>query len=161
MNISGFINGIDYLNGFQFKYSKPHSTFNTIFRKSSLDKANIQNMKMVNDASIYLRALTVGNAYILDEKIGVYRIHSSNISKSLDPDFIIRNIEEKNYVFNIVKNRLRFPSIWWFQQFRLTYNYFINSLPNKESKLKVLSWGQKHLNNSIELYIYIFIKKYL
>ena len=25
MNISGFINGIDYLNGFQFKYSKPHS----------------------------------------------------------------------------------------------------------------------------------------
>lgn len=158
MNISGFISGLKYLNGFQFKYSKPHSTFNAVLRKSSLEKAELRNMKMVNDASIYMRALTVGNIYLFDENIGVYRVHSNNISKSLDYKFLIANLIEKESIFYIIKEKLKYPQLWWFQQFRLIYNYFLWTNPSIEDKKSLIKWGKIHFNESYLLYIYLLFK---
>ena len=48
---------------------------------------------MMNDTSIYLRALMMGNnCYSYKKIVGVYRIHEKNITgKSVKAEFIIKN----------------------------------------------------------------------
>ena len=75
MNIEGKINNIQYLSSFQQKYMKSNSTFTTIFSKKCLENANIKEVEMLNDSTIYLRALLAGDAYILKTISGVYRVN--------------------------------------------------------------------------------------
>ena len=158
MNISGYMFGYKYLDGFQFKYSKPHSTFTSIFRRKILDKAGLKQMEMVNDSSIYMKALSYGDAYIFNQYIGVYRIHKTNISKSLDYRFVIQNLKEKGVILNQNKKLLKHPHLWWLQQYRLTYNYFMASNPSKEDEKEILKWGKQNLHHSWLLNIYLIYK---
>lgn len=50
---------------------------------------------MMNDSAIYLRSLLFGNAYMLEDVIGIYTVHESNISKSLNLPFLYANLIEK------------------------------------------------------------------
>lgn len=143
LNISKLINQKDYLNEFQFKFNKPNSTFTTLFSKEHLELSDFSRMEMVNDSSIYLRALLSGNAYIMDEFIGVYRIHNKNISNSIQDNFLIENLEEKKYIYNQIKDKnikLDFDN-WWYKQVFITVKYFIDDTrPNIKSFLNVYSW---------------------
>lgn len=154
LNFEGKIESLKYLERFQFDLKKPTSTFPMIARKSSLDKADLKNMKMMNDSSIYLRALMIGGyTYVNNKIIGVYRVHNSNISHSIKSDFIIKNLEEKKYVYNYLKNQnVNFDLDQWLEnEVRLTIMYYFNgSEKSKIKRQKLLLWVLK--NVSLKLY---------
>ena len=148
MNIKGLIEKSEYLSEFQQKYMKSSSTFTTIFRKQTLDEANFDNVEMVNDSSIYLRALIAGDAYILDEISGVYRVHSKNITFNLSVDFIIENLIEKRKVYDeIIKRKLLEDTDEWLKkQVLLTTEYYVQYNNTKDEDFtKLISWCE---NNS-------------
>lgn len=148
MNIEGEISNVEYLSSFQQKYMKSNSTFTTVFRKTDLEKANIKEVKMLNDSSIYLRALLVGDAYILRTISGVYRIHSKNISSNLDVEFIIENLEEKYKIYEeiVKRNLLNNPKEWLKNQVLLTISFFVkfNKTEKKEIN-KLIEWCKNNL----------------
>lgn len=164
IKLRGYVDNVEYLINFQDTYSKPFSTFTTIFNKSYLEKANFKKMKIVNDSSIYMRALLTGGAYILDENIGVYRIHSSNISKSLKSDFIIENLYEKKSILeDMKKNYIKTNYLnWWFRQLSITLNYYIQgSKPSIKEIFKILLWSYKNTEKNKWKVIVIFIRIYV
>lgn len=144
MNIDGLINNADYLLNFQTKYMKSNSTFTTIFRRESLEKANFNEVNMVNDSTIYLRALLAGDAYIMSDFIsGIYRIHNKNITFSLNIKFILENLTEKANVAKEIEKRAIFKNVetWLKEQVLLTLSYFIknNKITNKEFE-ELINW---------------------
>lgn len=152
MNIKGEIDNAEYLSFFQQKYMKSNSTFTTVFRKKSLQKANFENVSMVNDSSIYLRALLSGNAYVLDCISGVYRVHSKNISFNLDVDFIIENLIEKKNVYEEIKVRkiLKNSDEWLKNQVLLTTLYFVkNNKVKDEEFYKLIDWCRDNINEEL------------
>lgn len=143
MNIKGLINKEEYISGFQGKYMKSTSTFTTVFRKSTLEEAKFEDVEMVNDCSIYLRALLCGDAYVLEDICGVYRVHSKNITFNLNVDFIIENLNEKKKIYNeIVKRKLlQNPQKWLVKQILITVKYFVkNNKINDKDFEKLIQW---------------------
>ncbi len=117
-----------FLFGFNSKYRKPNSTFPTVFKKSVLDKADFANMKMMNDASIYMRAACFGDVCMMKDWVGVYWFHETNISKKLPFDFIIENLDEKNNIYAIVCKQFGLKNEeWLLSQQMHTIAYYINS----------------------------------
>ena len=155
LNFENKIESLKYLERFQFDLKKPTSTFPMIARKSILDQADLENMKMMNDASIYLRALMMGGyTYVNNKIIGVYRVHNSNISHSIKADFIIKNLEEKKYVYNYLKKQNIDYNLdkWLENEVRLTIMYYFNGNEKSASKRrKLLLWVLK--NVSFKLYM--------
>lgn len=152
MNIKGEIKNSEYLSSFQQKYMKSNSTFTTVFRKKSLQEANFENVSMVNDSSIYLRALLSGNAYVLDCISGVYRVHSKNISFNLNVDFIIENLIEKEKVYQEIKSRniLENPEEWLKNQILLTTEYFVqNNNITDNDFYKLIDWCKKNVSEEL------------
>lgn len=162
INKFGYVNNIEYLAGFQYKWYKPCPSF-AIFRRSSLIDADIVHMNMVNDCPLYLRALLVGDIYIMKEPMGVYRIHSKNISKSISADFIIENLKEKEYIYQRLKYyNLSFNlSRWWYRMMRLTFDYFVCSNPSNLEQMKVMKWCRQHCYNSIYSLVYFYFYDYI
>lgn len=142
LNIYGVEDCMKYLNGFQIKYLKPTSSFPAIFRKELLDKADFKNMTMMNDSSIYLRALAYGNkAYFNKKIIGIYRMHTNNISYNVKADFTIENLEEKKRIYEIIRKKLNNPQKWLFNEIKITVCYFLNGKENDKKEInKVLNW---------------------
>lgn len=159
LNFKNIIPTKEYLENIQIKYIKPNSTFSTIFRKSILEKSKISNMIMVNDSAIYMRALLNGNKVYVNEKIiGIYRIHSQNISFNIKADFLIQNLEEKEYIYNeLQKENLNFDINKWFQNhIKLTVYYFFNGTnPSKSERKKVIEWIKKKASRKIVFEIYL------
>ncbi|MBR4618655.1 MAG: glycosyltransferase family 2 protein [Bacilli bacterium] len=151
LNFKTGITATDYLEKFQFYYKKPLSTFTAAFRKKVLEKADFSNMEMMNDSSIYLRALTSSNKVYVNEKIiGMYRIHSKGMSFNVNCDFLIKNLDEKKIVYNLIKEKEIFSNYdqWLEKQVELTVKYYIGgTLPNKENLHKVYTWVIDNCNN--------------
>jgi len=162
MNVRGYMEKAKYLENFSLKYSKPQSTFPTLFKRKSLELAGVDEMEMVNDVSIYMRMLLYGSAYILDDFIGVYRVHDNNITKSLSSDFIIENLEEKQYIFNKgVEQGVISDKSWMLRQFSLTIRYYFTYSRAGISDLrKILKWAAGNFPNGDALRASI-IKSYL
>ena len=155
VGLSGHINGSLYFEKFMIGYNKPASTFPTVFRKSVLEQAGFDNMEMMNDSSIYLRALLFGDAYILDDVIGVYTIHETNISKTINLPFLYENLKEKLRILNFPQCTIKDPKYWWYQHYKLTYLYYIASNHDVKKELSMLMWGIYHLNGSLRMFSYI------
>ena len=147
LNVRGEMLAADYLKGFPFQNKKPHSTFTAIFRKQALLTAEVDRMEMVNDMPIYMRCLTAGGkVFFLEEEIGVYRIHGSNISKAMTPEFIIDNLKEKAEVLSRIKQFNLFTGYeeWWFEQVKVTLGYYVyGSQPDFGAYRKVKNWCLK------------------
>lgn len=158
LNYKGVLPAKEFLKNFQFKYMKPNSTFTTVFRRCILEKSEIKNMKMVNDSSIYLRGLLSGEKVFVNEKIiGIYRIHSRNITFNIKADFLIENLNEKKYIYNKLKEERKLGDInyWFVQQVMLTVEYFFSgTIPKKSEKNKIYKW----INNNIEFKSNIYLK---
>lgn len=145
LNVRGEIQGLEYLEKFQTEYMKPNSTFTTMFKRQVIEK--FKDMAILNDSSIYMNALLYGNAYILEDVIGVYRIHNSNITFNLDLDFLIDNLEEKKKIYNKLKIVLDNDKAYeWFEkQVDLTVRYYIdNTDADKEKKNKLSNWCEEN-----------------
>lgn len=147
LNVKGKFDSIEYLSGFLIKYKKPLSTFTCIFRKEILEKSNFASMKMVNDVVIYLRSLTSGQSiYGMKDLIGVYRVHSQNISNKITYKFLLENMNEKLHVYQYIKDNQLFNSheIWWKGQIEATIGYWVyGSRPSLKKLLKMKHWCWK------------------
>lgn len=143
LNTSGFIDGLKYLKKFSVEIDKPLSTFTTVFSKKHLIYAGIDKVKMLNDTVIYLYSLTTGNAFLRTENIGLYRIHSKNISKTLSQKFIIDNLDEKISL----SKKLPFSSydrvVWNFRQCSDSILYYLGSNYNWKQNKKIKMWVKK------------------
>lgn len=140
----------EYLEGFGVKYKKPQSTFTTIFRKTSLINAGFMKMSKPTDTCLYLRALTVaGKICFFNKIVGNYRIHEIQMTKAQNCDFIIEVLKEKRIIFDIVKEKLTSPRDWWYNQFRITFDYYCSSNPGKKDLNKVIKWSFANSGGSV------------
>ncbi|SEU23299.1 glycosyltransferase family 2 protein [Paenibacillus sp. NFR01] len=130
-------------------YPKPASTLTAVFKREALMKMDILNMKMVNDASIYLRALLIGDAGFIDTLAGVYRIHGNNITFHLSQSFLIENLEEKRLIRDMAADRLGFGRAelneWFAHNVYDTVSYYLlNSAKNHSDYKAMYDWTRLH-----------------
>lgn len=152
LNVSDEIDGAEYLLHFQTRYMKPFSTFTSVFNKSKLDELDFENMKMMNDSAIYLKSLLLGDAYIMDDIIGVYVVHNQNISSNLSADFLIDNLSEKLKVSKEIRHHQRLSdyNFWFKHQILATSHYYIyETKPGLLEFSKVLFWISKRIHLSL------------
>lgn len=155
LNIKEKIDNLEYLINFQIKYMKANSTFTTIFNKKfvkDIDKAN-----MLNDSSIYMRALLVKPAYIIEDIIGVYRVHDKNMTFNLKLKFLLENLEEKKYIYYQLKEKIEEDRLnkWWYEQVMLTTKYYVNNSKPTDKEFKTLiEWCLKNGEVQKETIVY-------
>lgn len=145
----GKISSIEYLKNFMIKYIKPKSMFSAAFRKTVLIKAQFKEMTMMNDTSIYLRALmNGGETYINKKIIGVYRVHSKNYTFNVKSDFIIKNLEEKRKIYYYLKEHKIIQNIdeWYSKQVAITADYYLRNVGDEEGIDNVLNWIWKNVS---------------
>lgn len=165
LNVRGIINGQEYLEEFQTELNKAPSTFTTVFNKSKMEATDFKHMRMMNDSSIFMRALLVGDAYVTEDIVGVYNIHESNISSDLPLDFLIENLNEK---YNILrdskpKDRIRKPEKWLIDQVNLTIRYFMSgNNPKREDMIEIFDWIESYVLDTRTIKLkYNIIKLYI
>ncbi|MDT3425169.1 glycosyltransferase involved in cell wall biosynthesis [Paenibacillus forsythiae] len=134
-----------FLNFERPGYGKPASTLTTLFRREALIRMDILQMNMVNDASIYLRSLLVGDAGFIDAVVGVYRIHGNNITFNLSRDFLVRNLEEKRSIRNLAVERYSYQkkemNSWFNNTAYDTIVYYLwNSAKTKDDFMYMYQW---------------------
>lgn len=157
LNVKGKMNRIDYLSKFQIGYDKPFSTFPTIFRKSTLEEQHFNEQIEMSDSSLYMLALLGGDAYIMEDFVGVYRIHNQSMTqKGSNLNWRLGVFAQKEYIFEHIKNEIKNPEEWWQRQFFLTYRYFAKSSCRKE-KIMLLKWGLIH-HHSYQMSLHVIIK---
>lgn len=145
LNISGFIEKNDYLENIQGKYDKPLSSFPTLFRKKSLEEQDFLNQIEMSDVSLYLLALLSGDAFILDDYVGVYRVHSRSLTtKRSSPLWILNVLRQKEYILGKIRNRINNPQDWWKRHFFVTYGFYAYTSKSRIKKLQILKWGISH-----------------
>lgn len=128
LSFCGELTGKEFFMGFRTKYRKPNSTFPTIFRRTVLEKADFENMWMMNDTSIYLRSACYGDVYMINQWVGCYLVHDSNISKSLPHKFILENLDEKKNIYAIARESFGANmDSWYFSQIMDTVSYYLRS----------------------------------
>lgn len=138
-----------FINFEQAGFPKPISTLTTIFKRQALIDMGILEMNMVNDASIYLRSLLVGDAGFIDCLAGVYRIHSNNITFHLSGDFIIENLKEKMAIRNTaIKDHgynAQEMNKWFDENAYGTISYYLsNSAKSYRDYKYMYEWVKKH-----------------
>ncbi|PGV51541.1 glycosyltransferase family 2 protein [Bacillus sp. AFS037270] len=150
LGLSEVVNKYDYLLNFERPgFPKPLSTLTTLFKRDSLIEMGILNMNMVNDASIYMRALLVGNAGFIDSIVGVYRIHGNNITFNLSKEFIVENLDEKTIVKNMAIEQFGFNKKDMDKWFNYTVHntvsyYLVNSARNAEDFRYMFNWTKEN-----------------
>lgn len=150
LGLGEIVNRYEYLLNFeQNGFPKPISTLTTLFKRNSLIEMGILNMKMVNDASIYLRSLLVGNAGYIDLIVGVYRIHGNNITFHLTKEFLIENLHEKMIVRNIAVEQYNFEmekmDEWFNYNAYKTIAYYLNNSAKNANDFKFMyKWTKEN-----------------
>ncbi len=139
-------------------YPKPIISI-AIIRKKALEFANYQEMKILNDTTIFLRALLYGPMGFINKISAQYLVHGNNISFSCTTDFIIDNLEEKYKIYCKIPQSFNLSSEekkqWLINQCDITIIYFIKgSKPNFFQFIKLLNWVKRRLRDKI------LIKKY-
>lgn len=149
LNVSGFLEKEKYLLGFVREYDKPSSSFPAMFRRSMLETAGFADMQMMNDSSIYLRALCFGDAYFLDMIAGIYVLHKSNISTALPHDFLMENLEEKKRIYFLAKAQYDCDVSKWYrdQVYSSVRYYFAGTRCTKAQRQEVLEWCDANCGN--------------
>ena len=145
----GPIDSLTYLKNFMTKYKKPTSLFPAAFRRKTLMESNFKEMTMMNDTSLYLRALMIGGKTFINKKIvGIYRVHGANYTFNTKPDFIIKNLEEKKNVYSYLKKHDVIPNVdeWYVEQIAITVNYHLRSVSNEKDADSVLNWVYENVS---------------
>lgn len=162
VGLQGFADGYEYMFNLEIKYHKPLSTFPAVFRKEALIKADFENMNMVNDYAIYLRALLYGNAFFIKDHVGVYRKHKGNISLNIKKEFMIQNLEEREWVLRKIdysKANKKSVGRWWNVQMRVLYTYFVaKTNPKRSDKNVIRKWILSHSGFNPSLWIILILR---
>ena len=125
----GRIGAAEYLRGFSGEYPKPLSTFPAVFRRAALERGGLRDTVQTDDRVIYLRALLAGDAFILPESAGVYRVHGSNLSSSVSAEFTVTLHRENRAVYDEIRRRglLGAPEDWWYDQAWIALRFYIQN----------------------------------
>ena len=109
----GRVKGLDFVLGRE-GYSKPPSTFPTVFRTETLRRAGLEN-KIIFDTMTYIEAALYGDAWLLPDIIGVYTVHGESYTlgyKKPNPELEERyyqtaseNIRRWKHVAEVVRER--------------------------------------------------------
>lgn len=161
LNVKNRVDNKEYLKGFQTKYMKPNSTFTTVFQAKYIK--NIDSVEMLNDSSIYMRALLTKPAYILDDSVGVYRVHDKNITFNLKLSFLLENLQEKKNIYDIIKQEaiLDTPEEWLYEQIMLTADYYVSySKPMQEEFDTLIQWCKENMGEDSDRLIKQLTSKY-
>lgn len=145
----GPIDSIIYLKNFMTKYKKPTSMFPAAFRRKTLMESNFKEMTMMNDTSLYLRALMMGGKTFINKKIvGIYRVHGANDTFNTKSDFIIKNLEEKKKVYSYLKKHNVIPNVdeWYAEQIAITVNHHLRNASIEKDADSVLNWVYKNVS---------------
>lgn len=157
LNVKGKMNRMDYLSKFQIGYDKPLSTFPTIFRKSTLEEQRFSEQIEMSDSSLYMLALLGGDAYFMEDFVGVYRVHKQSMSlNGSNLNWRLGVFAQKEYIYGQIKNEIKNPEEWWHHQFLLTYRYFAKTLCRKE-KIMLLRWGLIH-HHFFQLCLHVIVR---
>lgn len=124
----------------------------TIIKKEALLKAHYEDMEILNDTTIFLRALLYGPMGFINKPSAEYLVHGDNISFHCDTDFILQNLEEKYKVYQLAGTYFNFTKEqlyqWLLEQADITIIYFIRgSQPNIFQFFKILKWAKRRLKN--------------
>jgi glycosyltransferase involved in cell wall biosynthesis len=150
LQLSKIIKKKDYFMNFEKKgYPKPSSTLTTVFKREALMAMDILHMNMVNDASIYLRSLLVGDAGFIDTLAGVYRLHGNNITFNLSQGFLIENLEEKMLIKNMAVQKYGYSEqemTEWFNHnaYDTISYYLLNSAKDATDFKFMYHWALNH-----------------
>jgi glycosyltransferase involved in cell wall biosynthesis len=150
LQLSRIIKKQDYFMNFEKKgYPKPSSTLTTVFKREALMAMDILHMNMVNDASIYLRSLLVGDAGFIDTLAGVYRLHGDNITFNLSQGFLIENLEEKLLIKNMAVQKYGYSEqemTEWFNHnaYDTISYYLLNSAKDATDFKFMYHWALNH-----------------
>ena len=162
LNVKGKYDGLEYLANFQMKYDKPLSSFPTVFRKSVLEEQNFYDQKEMSDVSLYMLGLLGGNAYIIPDFVGVYRVHSRSLTKKKSSPVWIQGVmEQKESIWLKIRDRISHPSKWWLHHFSLSYAFFSHTSKSRLDKFSLLKWGFSHSHKCRNLQIFIIRKALL
>lgn len=134
------------------EYPKPIISV-AIIRRKALEKAKYEEMKILNDTTIFLRVILFGDMGFIKKPQAEYLVHGNNISFNCKTDFIIDNLDEKYKVFKIVENSNKYTKEeldkWLEKQLDITIIYFINgSKPNYFNFRKIIKWYKNNVGNS-------------
>lgn len=158
INLSGYVDGAEYLQEFQHTMQKAASTVSTIYRKQAFDETDAINMIEMSDSSMYMQALLWGDAYIMDDVVAVYRVQVRSLTTTASYAFMKNVIEQKELLFKKSFGRIRNPRDFWANQFILSYNFW----PNKSQcdKFSILLWVLVHCHCSLRLYKF-FVREFV
>ena len=125
--MEGRVTAADYLADFSVGMPKPLSTFPAVFRREALERSDLEQSQQVDDRVIYLRSLLSGDAWILRDTVGVYRIHSSNFSSTVSAEFTITLHRENRMIYDEICRRrlLEAPKDWWYTQAWIALRFYI------------------------------------
>lgn len=157
LNLSGKINGFEYLQEFSNRYKKPASTVSTLYRRSCLDGDMIE----MSDVSIYMEALFNGDAFIMDDIVAVYRIRvtkGKSLTSSASLSFIMNVLKQKEAFYYRALDYLPRPKDFWYYHFMSTYYLFSQKPKCKSEKFKVLWWGAWHSHLSVKILNFIVVE---
>ncbi len=147
-----------FLNFGSEEYKKPIISV-TIIKKEALEFANYHEMKILNDTTIFLRALLYGPMGFINKYSAEYLVHGNNISFNMNTNFIIDNLDEKYKIYKILSennNSFKFTEEekkkWLENQLDITIIYFIKgSKPSFWNFRKVITWYKKNINDRYKL----------
>ena len=149
---SGRVNGLEYFSKLQLEWRKPDSTCTTMFRTAALIEGD--ELKEVNDSSIYLQALLHGNAYIIKDFVAVYRIWNGSICFGGEGNDLRLKMEtaiQKERFYYMASSRIADVDKWWRGTFAMNLDYFRQSTPDKMELLLFAAWGILHSHGDKQL----------
>lgn len=123
-----------------FSMRKPPSTFLMIFKFSEELKQKLLMMEMLNDVSIYLLVLDYfdGNVGGGQAVSGIYREHASNITKSLDLDFMLDNFKQQIVIVKNSSLDACVKEVLIRKQNKMNIEYYLsNSVTTKQGRRKL------------------------
>ncbi|MBP3635488.1 MAG: glycosyltransferase family 2 protein [Bacilli bacterium] len=152
-----------FINFGNSDYIKPIISV-TIFKIEALEYSNYKSMKILNDTTIFLRALLFGDMGFINEPSAEYLVHGENISFNMSVDFIIDNLDEKYKLYKLANTNEKFKSKdlykWFINQCDITIIYYIRgSKPTKRNLYKILRWSLYRMKSVSKIKEYFKIYK--
>lgn len=154
LNLPYNINRLDYFMNLQApKYPKPTSTFPVMYSKKMLDIVKLNELEFVGDSSLYQRALVFGNPIILDTIVGAYRIHNTNSTYIVGPQFIIDTLNGHKSTKKLVINEFGYDkneiNQWFNLKADVSIGWYLNTHKvSYENALILMDWV---VSNDVEL----------
>jgi hypothetical protein len=147
LNFEGEVDHYTFLDGFAIRYQKPISSFPAIFSKTALEESGFNDVEMVEDVVIYLRALLHSNLYMMPDCVGVYRVHGDNLTWNMKVSFILAQLNEQRKVYEILSQRkaLKNCEAWHNEHYVALVQHYVSSSKTEVSDTQTLrEWGLKY-----------------